>query len=148
MSRITSAWDEGFGKIIRNREPAPPFWQTFSFSVFSVLLLCVFATLRLCVELNRDFHVVRMDESSAYFQSMDIVLPPDLEAYVQERVRSGAFASSKELIQEALRRKMEEDSWLEQKVLEAEEFELSPLTREDLQSVRRLIRQPRAVRAS
>jgi hypothetical protein len=56
--------------------------------------------------------------------------------------------SAKELIQEAVRRKMAEDSWMEQKVLEAEQTELSPLTREDLQSVRRLIRQPCAARNS
>jgi hypothetical protein len=43
---------------------------------------------------------------------------------------------------------MEDDQWLEQKVLEAEQTALSPLTREDLQSVRRLIREPRALRPS
>jgi putative addiction module CopG family antidote len=79
---------------------------------------------------------------------MDITLPPDLESYVDQSVRRGAFTSANELIQEAVRRKMEEDAWMEQKVMEAEESELSPLTREDLESVRRLIRQPRATRAS
>ncbi|MGD1086361.1 MAG: hypothetical protein ABSA47_16615 [Verrucomicrobiota bacterium] len=79
---------------------------------------------------------------------MDITLPPDLEAYVHERVRRGAFVSPAEFIQEAVRRKMENDSWMEQRVLEAEQSELSPLTREDLQSVRNLIRQPRATRTS
>ncbi|MGD0411532.1 MAG: ribbon-helix-helix domain-containing protein [Verrucomicrobiota bacterium] len=79
---------------------------------------------------------------------MEITLPPELEAYVDQRVRGGAFVSATELIEEAVRRKMEEDSWMEQKVLEAEQSELSPLTREDLQSVRRLLRQPRATRAS
>ena len=79
---------------------------------------------------------------------MEITLPPDLEAYVAQRVRGGAFVSAAELIQEAVRRKMENDSWMEQKVLEAEQSELSPLTREDLQSVRRSIRQPRATRTS
>jgi len=79
---------------------------------------------------------------------MDITLPPELEAYVRERVRGGAFASAAEVIGEAVRRKMEDDQWLEQKVLEAEETALSPLTREDLQSVRRLIREPRALRPS
>lgn len=76
------------------------------------------------------------------------MLPPDLESYVHRSVRGGAFSSANELIQEAVRRKMEEDAWMEQKVLEAEETELSPLTREDLKSVRDLIRQPRATRAS
>ena len=79
---------------------------------------------------------------------MEITLPPDLEAYVNQRVRRGAFESATEVIQEALRRKMEEDAWMEQKVVEAEQSELTPLTREDLQSVRRLIREPRATRAS
>jgi Arc/MetJ-type ribon-helix-helix transcriptional regulator len=79
---------------------------------------------------------------------MEITLPPDLAAYVDQRVRGGAFASAKELIEEAVRRKMEGDSWMEQKVMEAEQTELSPLTREDLQSVRGLIRQPRATRTS
>ncbi len=79
---------------------------------------------------------------------MDITLPPDLEAYVEQRVRRGAFNSASELIQEAVRSKMEADTWMEQKVIEAEHSELSPLTQEDLQSVRRLIRQPRASRTS
>jgi Arc/MetJ-type ribon-helix-helix transcriptional regulator len=79
---------------------------------------------------------------------MEITLPPDLEAYVAQRVRGGAFVSAAELIQEAVRRKMENDSWMEQKVLESEQTGLSPLTRQDLQSVRRSIRQPRATRAS
>jgi Arc/MetJ-type ribon-helix-helix transcriptional regulator len=79
---------------------------------------------------------------------MEITLSPDLEAYVDQRVRGGAFVSAAEFVQEAVRRKMENDSWMEQKVLEAEASELSPLTPEDLQSVRRLIPQPRATRAS
>jgi putative addiction module CopG family antidote len=79
---------------------------------------------------------------------MEITLPPELEAYVAGRVRGGAFASANEVIREAVRRKMEEDDWLERKVLEAEQTELSPLTTEDLQSVRRSIREPRAPRTS
>jgi Arc/MetJ-type ribon-helix-helix transcriptional regulator len=79
---------------------------------------------------------------------MDFTLPADLEAYLDQRVRRGAFTSASELIQEAVRRKMEEDAWMEQKLTEAEQAELSPLTREDLQSVRSLIRQPRATRAA
>jgi putative addiction module CopG family antidote len=79
---------------------------------------------------------------------MEIMLPPDLESYVDRSVRRGAFSSASEFIQEAVRRKMEEDAWMEEKVLEAEESELSPLTRDDLNSVRDLIRQPRATRAS
>jgi hypothetical protein len=49
---------------------------------------------------------------------------------------------------DAIGGKMEDDSWMEQKVLDAEQGDLSPLTREDLQAVRDLIRQPRAARSS
>jgi Arc/MetJ-type ribon-helix-helix transcriptional regulator len=79
---------------------------------------------------------------------MDITLPSDLVAYIDQSVRRGAFTSANELIQEAVRRKMEEDAWFEQKVIEAEQTEISPLTREDLQSVRGLINQPGAARTS
>jgi Arc/MetJ-type ribon-helix-helix transcriptional regulator len=78
---------------------------------------------------------------------MENTLPPDLEAYVDQRAGGGAFVSATEFIQEAVRRKMENDPWVEQKVLEAEQGELSPLTLEDLQSVRHSIRQPRATRS-
>jgi len=77
---------------------------------------------------------------------MDVSLPSDLTDYVQAQVRGGAFASPSEVIQEAVRRKMEDDGWAEHKVLEAEESELSPLTSEDLLSVRNLIRQSRGSR--
>jgi len=43
---------------------------------------------------------------------------------------------------------MESDAWMEEKMIEAEQSELSALTGEDLDSVRRLIRQPRATRTS
>jgi len=79
---------------------------------------------------------------------MEITLPSDLEAYVEGRVREGAFTSASEFIREALRRKMEADAWMEQRVLEADQTELSPLTPEDLQSVRRLIRESRAPRTA
>ena len=42
---------------------------------------------------------------------------------------------------------VERDRKMEQKELEAEQSELSPLTRNDLESVRGLIRQPRATKA-
>jgi Arc/MetJ-type ribon-helix-helix transcriptional regulator len=79
---------------------------------------------------------------------MEITLPPELEAYVDKLVRGGAFASATEFFQEAVRRKMENDSWMEQKVLEAEQSDLSPLTSDDLRSVRQLIRQTHAARNS
>lgn len=74
---------------------------------------------------------------------MDITLPPEVEAYVQQRVRNGVAPSSAAFIEEMLRQKMQLDAWMEQKVLEAEATPLSPLTQEDLDSVRGLIRQPR-----
>ena len=79
---------------------------------------------------------------------MEITLPAEMEAYVEERVRDGAFTSATELIREAVRRKMEEDAWMEEKVLEAEQTPLTALTSEDLDCVRRLIRQPRATPSS
>jgi Arc/MetJ-type ribon-helix-helix transcriptional regulator len=79
---------------------------------------------------------------------MEITLPFDLATYVEGRARGGAFASANEFIQEAVRRKMEDYAWMEQKVLGADHIKLSPLTHDDLQSVRRLIREPRAPRAS
>lgn len=69
---------------------------------------------------------------------MDITLAPELEVYVRQRVSGGAFLSASELIQDAVRRRMEEDAWMEQKVLEAEQTELSVLTPDDLQSIRLL----------
>jgi putative addiction module CopG family antidote len=92
-------------------------------------------------------HIAELGEFD-YSSAMEITLPPDLKAYVEQRVQGGGFTSANELITEALRRKMEEDAWMEQKVLEAEQGELTPLTREDLQSMRRLIREPHATRAS
>ena len=77
---------------------------------------------------------------------MEITLPTELEAYVEGRVREGAFASANEFISEAVRVKMEADAWMEQRVIEAEQTELSPLDSEDLRSVRRLIGEPRAPR--
>ena len=74
---------------------------------------------------------------------MNITLPPELAHYIEERVRLGGFSSSAEFVEDAIRQKMETDAWMEQKVLEAEQTELSPLTQQDLDSVRQMIRQPR-----
>lgn len=40
---------------------------------------------------------------------MDLTLAPDLEAYVAEQVKSGAFPSASDVVADALRRKMRED---------------------------------------
>ena len=79
---------------------------------------------------------------------MEITLPADLEAYIEGCVRGGAFASAAEFIGEAVRRKMEDDASMEERVLEAEQTPLSPLTREDLKSVRRVIREAPAPRTA
>ena len=92
--------------------------------------------------------LLRMQWKGYNFFRMEITLPAELAAYVDKRVREGASVSAAEFIQEAIRRKMESDAWMEEKVLEAERRELSALTREDLESVRSLIRHPRATRSS
>jgi Arc/MetJ-type ribon-helix-helix transcriptional regulator len=92
--------------------------------------------------------LLRMQWKGYNFFRMEITLPAELAAYVDKRVREGASVSATEFIQEAIRRKMESDAWMEEKMIEAEQSELSALTGEDLDSVRRLIRQPRATRTS
>jgi antitoxin ParD1/3/4 len=44
---------------------------------------------------------------------MALTLPPDLEATVRERVSSGAYSSSSEVLREALRLIDARDRWLE-----------------------------------
>ena len=92
--------------------------------------------------------LLRMQLKGYNFFRMEITLPAELEAYVDQCVREGVCVSAAEFIQDAIRRKMEGDAWMEGKVLEAEQSALSPLTREDLESVRRLIHQPRDARTS
>ncbi|PAW76967.1 MAG: hypothetical protein B9S33_20495 [Pedosphaera sp. Tous-C6FEB] len=71
---------------------------------------------------------------------MNITLPTELESYIEESVRSGAFASASEFVEAAARRQMQEEAWFEQKVLEGLEGPVTPLTREDLDSVRSFVR--------
>ena len=79
---------------------------------------------------------------------MNITLPIELESYIDENVRSGAFASASEFVAAAARRQMQEEAWFEEKVLEGLEGPVTPLTREDLDSVRNLVRQARARKAA
>ena len=79
---------------------------------------------------------------------MNITLPAELESYIEESVRGGAFASASEFVAAAARRQMQEETWFEQKVLEGLEGPVTPLTREDLDSVRNLARQARAGKAA
>jgi putative addiction module CopG family antidote len=75
---------------------------------------------------------------------MKIELTSETEAYIEETVRSGAFASASEFVEAAARRQMQEEAWFEQKVLEGLEAPITPLTKEDLNSVRDIVREARA----
>lgn len=79
---------------------------------------------------------------------MNITLPTELESYIEEGVRSGAFASASEFVAAAARRQMQEEAWFEQRVLEGLAGPVTPLTREDLDSVRNLVSQARARKAA
>jgi putative addiction module CopG family antidote len=74
---------------------------------------------------------------------MKIELTPETEAYIEQSVRSGAFASVSEFVEAAARRQMQEEAWFEQKVLEGLQGPVTPLTRGDLESVRDLARKAR-----
>ena len=69
---------------------------------------------------------------------MNVTLTAETEAYIEESVRSGAFASASEFVEAAARRQMQEETWFEGKVLEDLAGESSPLTREDLTKVREI----------
>jgi putative addiction module CopG family antidote len=75
---------------------------------------------------------------------MNVTLPPELEAYIEQSVRSGAFASPSEFVEAAARRQMQEESWFEEKVLEGLKGPVTPLTKADLESVRDIARRARA----
>ncbi len=76
--------------------------------------------------------------------SMNITLPTDLENYIEQSVRNGAFGSASEFVEAAARRQMQEEAWFEQKVLEGLERPVTQLTRDDLDSVRDTVRKARA----
>ncbi len=71
---------------------------------------------------------------------MKIELTLETESYIERSVRSGAFASPSEFVEAAARRQMQEEAWFEAKVLEGLEGPVTPLTQEDLDSVRALIK--------
>ena len=75
---------------------------------------------------------------------MNVTLPPELEAYIEQSVRNGTFASASEFVEAAAWRQMQEEEWFEQKVLDGLQGPVTPLTREDLESVRDLARKARA----
>jgi putative addiction module CopG family antidote len=75
---------------------------------------------------------------------MNITLTPQTESYIEQSVRSGAFVSASEFVEAAALRQMQEEAWFEQKVLEGLEGPVTPLTPEDLFSVREIARKARA----
>jgi putative addiction module CopG family antidote len=75
---------------------------------------------------------------------MNVTLPPELEAYIEQSVRTGAFASASEFVEAAARRQMQEEAWFEQKVLDGLQGSVTPLTRRDLDSVRDIARKASA----
>lgn len=74
---------------------------------------------------------------------MKVELTPETEAYIESTVHSGAFATASEFVEAAARRQMQEESWFEQKVLAGLEGPVSPLTKDDLESVRGIVRKAR-----
>jgi Arc/MetJ-type ribon-helix-helix transcriptional regulator len=81
-------------------------------------------------------------------RAVNITLPTDVEGYIEKRVRSGAFASESEFVEAAVLRQMQEEQWIEQRVIEGLAGPVTPLTRDDLATVRELVRKARARRAA
>ncbi|HEY0552356.1 MAG TPA: hypothetical protein VGF13_22340 [Verrucomicrobiae bacterium] len=75
---------------------------------------------------------------------MNIDLSPETESYIEKTVQSGAFASVSEFVEAAARRQMQEEAWFQEKILEGLEGPIAPLTQEDLDSVRDIVRKVRA----
>ena len=71
---------------------------------------------------------------------MKVELTPETEAYIESTVRSGAFATASEFLEAAARRQMQEETWFEKKVLEGLEGPVAPLAKNDLESVRDVVR--------
>ena len=76
---------------------------------------------------------------------MSISLTPELEAYVRQRANTSGFSSPDEVAQEAVRRMMVDERH-EAAVLEGVRSEQSPLTREELDEVRKLATDGRGAR--
>ena len=79
---------------------------------------------------------------------MKVELTPETEAYIEASVRSGAFATASEFVEASARRQMQEEAWFEQKVLKGLEGPVTPLTEEDLESVREIARKARDRKAA
>ena len=74
---------------------------------------------------------------------MKVTLPAEVEAYIGDRVRSGAFANENEFVEAAVLRQIQEERWLEKQVVEGLDGPVTPLTRDDLASVREIVRKAR-----
>lgn len=79
---------------------------------------------------------------------MNITLPAEVESYIEQRVRSGAFASESEFIEAAVLRQMQEERWFEERVREGLDGPVTPLTSDDLSAVRQLVQKARARHAA
>lgn len=75
---------------------------------------------------------------------MNITLPIEVEGYIEQRVRSGAFASESEFVEAAVLRQMQEERWMEDRVVEGLAGPVTPLTRDDLAVAREIVRKARA----
>ena len=74
---------------------------------------------------------------------MDVTLTPDLEALIQEKVRSGRYLDASDVVRDALRKlELIEEAYespeLEAALLEAAGGPHEPLTRETLDKIRRM----------
>jgi len=69
---------------------------------------------------------------------MSISLTPELEAYARRQADAGGFTSAEEFVREALRRMILEERRHEAAVSDGLRSERGPLTREELDGVRKL----------
>lgn len=74
---------------------------------------------------------------------MTITLPPRMDELVARRARAAGFSTPDEFVSDSMERILAEDARHEAAVLEGLHSEVSPLTREDLDSVRGIARQAR-----
>jgi putative addiction module CopG family antidote len=65
---------------------------------------------------------------------MNITFPAEVERYIAQRVQSGAFASESEVVEAAVLRQIQEEQWLEQRVVEGLQGPVTPLTRVSLRA--------------
>ena len=71
---------------------------------------------------------------------MNVKLNPELEKFVQYKVKSGLYQSPSELVNEGVRLLWErEQSRIEDLLIESEKSEESPLTKSDWKELRRRI---------